>query len=919
EFFAVGGSDDAWTDEFWISNTTITNSIIAYNVSTDEATADIYTDYTAAVYDGGILQWDGAGGVGVDNSFTKIESTNSFVSVKGDFFVGAPVFDADGNLDFDALDLTIKADGIAAYAGAGANAVEYTGEGFDDYLVVTTLNDTVDSADGAVSLREAIAYASIGSFDAAPTITFADGLAGGTISLTNGQLAITSDLNIVGDNITIDADGDSRVLLLRSYTYQMNIQGNYYLDDHVQECPPHDTAYGINVSIDGVNFTGGETMSTQKFSGGAGILALQDVNLTLSNLTVSDNTLEVSNDSFKDTGGSYTSIGGGGIAGILYSTLTLDNVNVLENAVRHVGEQSSLTILQGGGIYVGKSSSVSAADSMISGNRLTSETYQRNHNEWGYGYGRGGGVCLLDGAAGEFLRTEISGNFIVGCAIDQCGGGIYYFGRSDYLFENYKLVVANSKITGNTLGDSDTENNGWCQGGGIYSSGRTLLVNDLIAGNSFDAGNRSVNMTGYITGAGIYNGTTRDYLSRRRNQPVLDAYYCTVTNNTAACVDYDGYNTDSATWGGGIFSIGIEDSDRDRQVDDTTTGAATVNFVGGILYHNYSKNSGTEAKTNNDSYNGDYSTFNMYDTLYNSSGIKGADYNYENCISWLARNKVFKDEANGDYTLWDGTNPSQALNALSDTAPVPPAEYTSAYDVRNEPYVRVYGTAQDLGCYENQPEPAPTFELELTAYTGVYDAAAHSITVSGVEAGDVVTYSADGETYGADVVSFADAGSYTVYVKAQREGYQEFNGSAAVTITAKALTVTGTTVADKTYDGTTAATVTLGTVEGIIAGDDVTVAADAAFPSAEVGDYDVTVSYTLSGASASNYAAPAADVVSASIIDGGGEQLAAPTISTGTRGIYVSYGANRHNIQWGAVANASGYEVQYSTDGGESW
>ena len=48
------------------------------------------------------------------------------------------------------------------------------------------------------------------------------------------------------------------------------------------------------------------------------------------------------------------------------------------------------------------------------------------------------------------------------------------------------------------------------------------------------------------------------------------------------------------------------------------------------------------------------------------------------------------------------------------------------------------------------------------------------------------------------------------------------------------------------------------------------------------------------------------------------EQLAAPTITTGTRGIYVSYGANRHNIQWGAVANASGYEVQYSTDG-SSW
>ncbi|MBR5415975.1 MAG: hypothetical protein IK105_08580 [Thermoguttaceae bacterium] len=46
--------------------------------------------------------------------------------------------------------------------------------------------------------------------------------------------------------------------------------------------------------------------------------------------------------------------------------------------------------------------------------------------------------------------------------------------------------------------------------------------------------------------------------------------------------------------------------------------------------------------------------------------------------------------------------------------------------------------------------------------------------------------------------------------------------------------------------------------------------------------------------------------------------LDAPAILTGSRGIYVSYGANRHYIQWGAVAGASGYEVQYST-GGANW
>lgn len=48
---------------------------------------------------------------------------------------------------------------------------------------------------------------------------------------------------------------------------------------------------------------------------------------------------------------------------------------------------------------------------------------------------------------------------------------------------------------------------------------------------------------------------------------------------------------------------------------------------------------------------------------------------------------------------------------------------------------------------------------------------------------------------------------------------------------------------------------------------------------------------------------------------GSAEQLATPTITTGNQGVYVSYGANRHQIAWNAVENASGYELQYSADG----
>ena len=81
--------------------------------------------------------------------------------------------------------------------------------------------------------------------------------------------------------------------------------------------------------------------------------------------------------------------------------------------------------------------------------------------------------------------------------------------------------------------------------------------------------------------------------------------------------------------------------------------------------------------------------------------------------------------------------------------------------------------------------------------------------------------------------------------------------SATASITPKPVTITGVTAADKTYDGTTAATIT-GTpaVSGKIEGDDVSVEnGTATFTSADVGT-NITVTFSgfsLSGAAAGNY------------------------------------------------------------------
>ncbi|MBT8634011.1 filamentous hemagglutinin, partial [Polynucleobacter paneuropaeus] len=95
----------------------------------------------------------------------------------------------------------------------------------------------------------------------------------------------------------------------------------------------------------------------------------------------------------------------------------------------------------------------------------------------------------------------------------------------------------------------------------------------------------------------------------------------------------------------------------------------------------------------------------------------------------------------------------------------------------------------------------------------------------------------------ADTLSGAAAGNYTL---TQPTGL-------TANITAKVLTVTGTTVTNKTYDGTNVATVTGGSLVGVVSGETVTLTPAGSFSQSNVGTgLAVTIADTLGGAS-SNY------------------------------------------------------------------
>jgi filamentous hemagglutinin family protein len=104
--------------------------------------------------------------------------------------------------------------------------------------------------------------------------------------------------------------------------------------------------------------------------------------------------------------------------------------------------------------------------------------------------------------------------------------------------------------------------------------------------------------------------------------------------------------------------------------------------------------------------------------------------------------------------------------------------------------------------------------------------------------------------------SSKNVGSYAITVGglySSQQGYDLISAGTA-SITAATLTVSGATAADKTYDGTTAATVSGGSLSGLVGGDAVTLSQSGSFSDKNAGTgKTVTETFAISGSDAGNY------------------------------------------------------------------
>ena len=193
----------------------------------------------------------------------------------------------------------------------------------------------------------------------------------------------------------------------------------------------------------------------------------------------------------------------------------------------------------------------------------------------------------------------------------------------------------------------------------------------------------------------------------------------------------------------------------------------------------------------------------------------------------------------------------------------------------------------NAGTYNIVPSAATGGTFTASNYTityanGTLTVSPKALTVSGISASNK-TYNGDnsatvdvtGASYSGlvagDDVSVSATGTFsdknvgtgkTVTLTSSATGADVSNyafthqTSATADITAKVLSVTAS-AADKVYDGTTDATITMGALSGFVGSETVTAAGTGAFDSANAGSRTVTVAYTLAngdnGGLASNY------------------------------------------------------------------
>jgi len=481
-------------------------------------------------------------------------------------------------------------------------------------IVVTTANDENDGKDNGqgLSLREAVEIADRNQ--GADLILFEENLSGSTIELSLGELKIEDSVtikNTTGENITIDANGNSRVI---------NIHDG-------------DANNKIDVTLEGLTIARGKATPDDRDGTGGGILNQES--LTILGVKITDNNAErgggIDNQGVLNVYNSYLENNGARNGGAISNSgeANISQTYISNNSLSAIANSGDLNLIYTE-IYDNQGVIGGAIDNSGETNVIYSNIYNNS------ALSKGGAVINRDGKI-TFSQSNITNN-----SAGEDGGGIY--NTSGELDLSYSLVsgnsagengagIANDKAVANIDGSSITNNSTLYsaytsavqRGGGISITSSTLNLTDS------DISNNEA-----IFGGGIYSESATVNIE---NSTVSKNYSDFVGGGTYH-TQTDLYLTDSVITGNeasfAYGGVGLSESkgniDESTISDNTALDTGGINIstsIGNITNSTVSGNTATQLDTggigvSNASANIENSTVSDNSAANNGGGINNA-------------------------------------------------------------------------------------------------------------------------------------------------------------------------------------------------------------------------------------------------------------------------------------------------------
>ena len=366
-------------------------------------------------------------------------------------------------------------------------------------------------------------------------------------------------------------------------------------------------------------------------------------------------------------------------------------------------------------------------------------------------------------------------------------------------------------------------------------------------------GNSSTNFTGIFDGL----GHTITGLTINRSGTSYVGLFGYADNAYIRNVGLVGGSVTGAYHVGGLVGYNYSGSITNSYNTGSVSGG---NFVGGLVGYNYSgsiTNSYSTGLVSGEEQVGGLVGYNIIGSItnsYSTGSVTGLSYVGglvgEN-DSGAVTGSFWDKETSGQTSSSGGTGKTtEEMQTLSTF---------SAWSIDDEG-----GTSSIWRIYDGYTYPLLRCFLKsatatVGSYTKVYDGTA---TLTGVS----YTWSSGVDTgliYGAAAYTAASAsknvGTYAVSLSglySDQQGYDIATANGSFTITPKNLTISGITASNKTYDGTTAATVDTSSAvySGLISGDSLTVSATGLFSDKNAGTgKTVTLSSSYTGTDKGNY------------------------------------------------------------------